>query len=438
MHEALGGMKGRNDTRALVFDSKQDVLGLLESMDLGVPVLTMNPFDARCVAWDIARDVTSPASALQMAKTIIPEEDGNNRFFSDAARDLLCGVMLSFIEVSPGRWTFSDVVYALQRKERLEKVLERTERGRDRLASYFSEERVLHNIMSTIRSRIAPFEPIASLWQRAWTKVSLREWINGQFVLVLASNEAVGAALDSVNQVIFRRLVELTLSQSESKLRRSWFFLDEVREAGKLPGLSKLLTKGRSKGACVALGFQDVHGLKDAYGEHVAAEIIGQTSQKALLRMESPETASWAARVLGEYETIEILRSTSGKVLPSSRTRSEHRVKADAVMPSEFQTIPPTTAETGLSGYFLTPYVGAFKATLPLRDVLVDAPLPRTAPDFAERAERQQYLIPWEGRDYRRLSLDRESPAVERDLPKKGRGKLRLVKKAPQPEAEAL
>ncbi len=170
----------------------------------------------------------------------------------------------------------------LQRRERLQKVLERTEQGQVRLENYFAEERSLANIMSTVRSRIAPFEPIASLWQRASMKVSLREWITGQFVLVLASNEAVGAALDAINQVMFRRLVELSLVESESEQRRSWFFLDEVREAGKLPGLSKLLTKGRSKGVCVVLGFQDVDGLKDAYGEHVAAEIIGQTSQKAI------------------------------------------------------------------------------------------------------------------------------------------------------------
>ena len=382
------------------------VLSGLAGMKLSCPVVTLNPFDQRCKAWDIAADVTAPATALQVATILIPQETGNNQFFSDAARDLLAATMLSLVENSPGAWSLADVIFGMRSQERLRSILARTEQGRDLLDIYFTEEKTLRNILATIRSRLAPFEPIAAMWSRASSSVSLQEWVSGEFVLVLASNEAVRAPLDAINRIVFKRLAELILAQEESRSRRSWFFLDEVREAGKLSGLTPLLTKGRSKGACVVLGFQDVAGMKDAHGEHLANEILGQCSNKAILRLESPETAEWAARVLGEYETIEVMDSTSTDWARKNRTRSEQYRKAPSVLPSEFLSLPPTNHRCGLNGYYLTPFIGAYRSQLPLARVLGELrPELPDVPNFEPRDDSEQYLRAWTAEDHERLSL---------------------------------
>ncbi|MFX8836738.1 type IV secretion system DNA-binding domain-containing protein, partial [Acinetobacter baumannii] len=69
---------------------------------------------------------------------------------------------------------------------------------------------------------------------------------------------------------------EQPTTAKDSGMQQAWFFLDEVREAGELDGLSRLMTKGRSKGACVVLGFQDIDGMRDVYGDQVANEICAQ------------------------------------------------------------------------------------------------------------------------------------------------------------------
>lgn len=342
MNSALPKIGRTPGHRALIYDAKQDVLSGLHAMRLGCRILTLHPFDTRCAAWDIAQDVTSPAAALQVATILIPEEHGQNRFFSDAARHLLSGVLISFIQKSPGAWTFSDVIRAMKSKHRIRGVLERTVDGVDLLDSYFTEERVLHNILATVQTKLMNFEPIAAAWAHANSKISLKEWIDGEFVLVLGSDESLRAPLGAINQVIFKRLSELILAQTESATRRTWLFLDEVREAGKLEGLSRLMTKGRSKGACVVLGFQDIEGMREVYGQHVAHEICGQCSQKAFLRMESEKTARWAADVVGQVEEISKMSSESVGWQRSNRTLSEQRSRSDVVMPSEFLTIPPT------------------------------------------------------------------------------------------------
>ena len=385
-------------------------MGSLLSLGLSSDVVTLSPFDERSAAWDIARDVTSPAQALQVAANHIPEESGSNRFFSDAARDLLSGAMLSLSELAPLRWTYRDLILSGTSRTRLEAVFERTERGRDLIESYFAEERTLANILATLRTRLAPFEPVAAAWSRAKRSVSLREWAEGEFVLVLGNDESARAAIDAINRVIFERLSELLLAQGESERRRSWFFLDEVGEAGPLSGLTRLMNKGRSKGVCVVLGVQELSSLREVYGENGAAIIAANANNKVLLRVESPESADWASRMIGEYEQVDIMRakSTGGRLglSPLSLTRSEQLVRGSAVLPSEFFSIPVTNRKNGLTGYFLSPHFGAFRAVVPAE--VIDGWVPqevRTELHFVARPERDQYLEPWGKRDLTRLSL---------------------------------
>ena len=435
--QALRSIRPGSDHRALIYDSKQDVLAKLAGSRLSCEYVTLNPFDTRAVAWDIARDVTSPATALQVATILIPEEGGSNRFFSDAARDLVTATMLSFIDRSPGRWRLADIVFGMRSKDRLARLLSGTPLGEDVLELYFEEERTLRNILATVRSRLAPFEPIAAMWTKADRSVSLADWVNGEFVLVLASNEAVRTPLDAINRVVFKRATELVLAMEESSRRRTWFFLDEVREAGKLPGLSALLTKGRSKGACVVLGFQDIAGMKEAHGEHLASEIVGQCSNKALLRLESGETAEWAANLLGEFEVIEVLSSVNTDWTRKNKTRSEQYRRSHAVMPSEFLTLPPTTMRSGLTGYFVTPHIGAFRSTTPLPEVLDHVPKERKGyPNFTARPDSQQYLEPWTSKDRERLALEDVAQLLSDADFTMHHKKLTLVKR-PSPEVAA-
>ena len=313
MQSVLPGITRGNDSRALIYDAKQDMLSILTGICPKQRIVLLNPFDERGAAWDMAADISSPATAQQVAAILIPEEKHTSQpFFADAARHLLAGVMISFIRNSPENWIFRDVIFAMKSGDRLKEVLSRDESTRD-LLEYFKNELTAQNIMSTVATKLQRYEFIAAAWSHATEKISLKQWVEEESILVLGNDEATRTALDAINQVIFKRVTELVLDQSESTTRRTWFFLDEVREAGRLEGLGRLLTKGRSKGACVVLGYQDIEGLREVYGHQTAAEITGQCSNKAILRTDSPETAKWGASLFGDQEILE--RSTSSTCL---------------------------------------------------------------------------------------------------------------------------
>jgi type IV secretory pathway TraG/TraD family ATPase VirD4 len=417
MQKVLRGIQRGSDGRALIFDAKNDMPAFLAHLGVTCPVYTLNPFDARAdfprsVAWDIAADVTSSARALNLASCLIPSEAGGaNQYFTDAARQVVTSVIESLIRHAPGAWTFSDLVVACLSLDRIRLILERDADGLATLASLLQEERTAYQVFTTIVSRMAYFKPVAALWQRAESKLSLRAWLADESILLLGSNSTVKTALDAINEVVFRVLVEEIDSQSDSSTRRTWFWIDEARLSGPIlrgPMLPYLCVKGRSRGACLVLAFQDIEGFREAAGPRIAHEIIAQCSYKALLRLESDESAAWASKLLGQYETLQLLR-TEGLALRPTGSLSEQLTKRDAVLPSEFYLIPVTNLKHGLTGFFVGPDIGAVRASIPgphLQAIITSSAVEEKF-TFKSRAESDQWLQAWTADDERRLELDR-------------------------------
>lgn len=353
--------------RSLVYDPKQELVPFLlglrgidaEADRLTSSIKILQPFDSRSTGWDMASDIDSPLSARQLATILIPDAEsggGTDSFFTNAVRDILTGVILAFIECVPNRgsWRFRDVLLALLYDPYLQFVLEMslTRDGADfpmldRIReTYFGEQadsRTRSNIRSTINAKLAVFEPVAAAWHKAEKSqalgglFSLSSWIderpseaNPGSILVLGNDEAARAALDPINHAFFKRASELVLArrertsqERETGVNQIWFVLDEVREAGRLDGLGRLLTKGRSKDVCILMGFQDIDGLREVYGKEAANEMCAQFNNIAVLRVNSPETAQWASDLFGRR--IEEARNTSTGLSESGLTINEGR-----------------------------------------------------------------------------------------------------------------
>ncbi|MEM8671128.1 MAG: type IV secretion system DNA-binding domain-containing protein [Planctomycetota bacterium] len=367
MMDVLTSIQPGNDKRVLIFDAKYDASAFMDRINATCRVFSLNPFEsgegrAEPVAWDIAADITSAARALNLAAALIPaEKGGNNQYFTDAARQVLSAVVESLIRHSPRAWTFSHFVHLTLSMERVKATLNQDEVGRETLDNFFGDERTAYQVFTTVVSRMSYYRPVAELWRGRTHKLSLRKWLSSESVLLLGTNATVETALSAINEIMFRVLVEEVDIQTDSTTRRTWFWIDEARLSGPLlrnQMLPYLAVKGRSKGACLLLAFQDIDGFREAAGTRIASEIIAQCSHKALLRMESDESARWASRVIGQHETIEFMQSKQDGLFGKG-SQNEHASKRDTVLPSEFYLIPATNPKNGLTGYFISPEVGA-------------------------------------------------------------------------------
>jgi len=295
--------------RAACYDPKNDLLPILHALAI-CPVVLIHPWDLRGHAWRLRDDIGTDLSiALEVANCLFPKAEGEkNPFFSEARRTLAAGCMVS-LGLSGGEWTLLDLCIALRTKECMKTVLERHPETKH-LVKYFQPEETFQCIFTTMANQMAIFEPIAHLWAEAEKEgksVSIKEWLEGDFILVLGNDDSRPVGITALVQALFGRIASLLLRPDKPAGERNFILLDELREAGNLPGFRKLLNKGLGEGTTVIAAFTDKDGLEtpDAYGEKEAREMLGQFSNKAILRLESDTTAEWAARIFGEFEQYE-------------------------------------------------------------------------------------------------------------------------------------
>jgi len=393
MWSVLPTIKPGSDRRALVYDVKCDFLAELEKMPISCTIVCLNPFDSRCVAWDIAADVASPDQARHFAEALIlPGKGDENPFFTRAARAIVAGVINALNASLPGNWSLRDIIRVTASRERLEKLLA----GDDLIPRYFSPENTFDNIRNTIANVMVELEPVAALWDKCDTRFSLRQWVKtGDSIVVLAGKENLQASLQPINRVMFKLIATEFLSEPESPTRaRLWFFCDELKTAGRLDGLPDLLN-ARSKGVRCVLGFQDLEGIIDAYGSaERAKETMSRCATVAFLKVTSPDTADWASKRTGESERYEYMTQNN----KDGNSVGEHLSKRDAVLPSEFLTLPDFSNGTTGAIQLVRGVAGVFSCDLKFRFPEIDI-----SRNFQPRDESEQLLALWSDADEKRL-----------------------------------
>lgn len=422
--------------RSLIYDAKQDMLSILSAFCGRRRVRTLNPHDDRGVAWDIAADVTEPRIAMEIAYTLIPDASESQPYFANASRHILYGVMASFL-LSRLNWTLADLMRAISHPKLCRRVLERHPQTASIVPKYFSDKRLLNDIFSTLATKMLLYEPIAGSWEAASERVSLTTWVNSEEILILGNSEIARVAIDNINRCIFKRATDLTLMKPERTADRTWFFIDEVSEAGRL-SLPPLLKKGRSKGARVAIGIQSISGLRDPklYGQFMTDDILGQISNRFCGRLECPETAEFMSRVIGDAEVRQLSESRSHNFKGGTTTSQNWQpVIRRAILPSEFMSVTPCDDVHGLTGLFTT------RSDLPTWDHLrpkhlfdeLLIPPADDVPDFVPRDPFTQFVEPWTAEQAARFA-----PQLSNSSERRNRRRQKPHEESPQNDLDDL
>lgn len=445
----------RYDThQAIVYDAKSEHVPLLtgHGFQPRKDLFILNPFDRRAVAWDLARDIRSPADARLLADVFLQSSvpPGQNaeqhQYFRTNARRQITGVVQAFIYRGgkQPRWTLRDVINAFASQDSLKHVLSQYPEGKAVIEQTMNiAHETATGIYSSSTTYLDDFRIVASLWHRLaasehaedeLTSISLEDWVQHQprTVLLLPNVRENETVVRPLNRLLFKRLSQLLLDSrynhhvetGEGTKERRAIFLDECSQLGRLEGLSDLLTEGREFGVEVVIGVQTYSQMVSAYGEQDAKTILGQCGFKAFLKCDG-DTAQWAGKQIGQqlekYSKMSYSTSTSGSDTvttghlskshgvtsgwqKSSSESYEERVQ-DAVLASEISGLPDPRAAGQFHGYYVMPHLPVFYAgmPLPLLDELLEpkGADPRRDPMDVEN----EWLPPWDKADYARLGL---------------------------------
>ena len=338
MHSALA----RGD-RAVIADPDGGYLRRFYRQDRGDIIL--NPFDERSVKWDLFAEIRSAHDVEQLARSLIPDHDGQDRSWRGYARTFFTAVTRQARE---GGVTDVGELY------RLLVVADAGElRGllRGTPAQPFVDEhnsRMFDSIRSVTSSAVGSLDYVS---QQKSAGFSVRDWVSDEKPGVLFIPYKAGeiAALRSTISGWMRLAIFETMDRGEQKAGL-WFVVDELDALGQIDGLKDALARLRKfNGRCV-LGFQSIAQVSSTYGQGDAHTIVENCGNTLILRCSASEgggTARFASQLIGEREVLRTTVSKSHRATDmwESVSRNQHFAVEPAVLPSQVEQLPD------LSGY---------------------------------------------------------------------------------------
>lgn len=375
--------------RGVVYDPKNKAPNILAG--LGVPwerMRIMNPMDKRCYGWDIQKDVTNQLVARGLARVFIRERGDSDRFWTEAPRGLMSGVMISFIlsklerekenqarqdrgekTLSAFEWSLLDVANALSDLDYLREVLGKHADTKPAIR-FLEKDKDSGDVIASLEADFAPLRFFASRWKDC-PQVSFNDWKTGvdeqeskkkEGRILIFGSEREAPEVDDLNRMMIQRITQIVTRELkqpvegvEQKKSDIWFFFDEFSKLGKIPDFNDFSTLVREYGGCVVISVQNIEQLRaaDCYGEHLANVIVDDLGTKIFLSCEG-KAAQFASDTMGDFE--EFAEGDSEQFSPQGVSSGISRQKrlSKVVLPAELYQLPPLDEAGVLTGYCMS------------------------------------------------------------------------------------
>ena len=331
----------------IVFDAKRDILPTLAALGLRPEdehVWILNPFDRRSAVWSLAAAARTQAMSRYIGSLLVPEERQSNApYFAAAAQKLVTYTIWGLNRIAGARWSFRDLLCALESRETIRWITARHLRAGPLAAAILDDTKHAFGVLSTLSTQLSRFEEVAALWHSRpdARQFSVEAFLQRPGVLVLGYDPVLKESLAPINALLLKALTDEILHRDNTLRPRHWFVLDEFRAMENVEAIHDLLNRGRSKGAAVMIGLQSIEGLRDVYPEHRAEDILSACAHKIFLRAGDPKTARWAEEYVGQVRRFErVVTETYGR---DSSTSIQHGLQdRSTLLASYFLSLPFT------------------------------------------------------------------------------------------------
>lgn len=339
MKELMDTVRKRGQP-AVVYDTSGEFVS--QYYREGIDII-LNPFDARSHSWSIWSEIREPFDYDTLASNLIPGAQGDDVFWSTAARTLFSSIARRLDQEKMHEdgqlFYYANTAHLGE----LHKFLHGTP-GAALMDP--ASEKTAASIRATLANAIRMWPYLGSSKEKKL--FSVRRFIENEtssdawlFITCRADQHAL---LKPLLSCWIAQAVTATLSLSEKRDRKIWFFLDELASLQKI-AISDLLERGRKYGAACVIGFQALSQLRTIYGGDGASTILQNCKTGFFLQAVDAETAKAVSQACGNEEILETGESQS---LGLNEHRngvnlSRRRVVRPTVMDSEFLRMPKLT-----------------------------------------------------------------------------------------------
>ncbi|HHA2633747.1 helicase HerA-like domain-containing protein [Stenotrophomonas maltophilia] len=290
----------KRDAKLFLYDIKGDFTSIFKR-----PII-VSPFDARSHVWDVAADVRTPTQAAAFAASLIPEGDGNAKFWSMAAQDLLIGCVRELQNTRPGEWEWPDLAASVRRPAAEMAAGMRPHYPRGAALVRDPESQTTSSVLSSLGGFTRLIDDLATAWPKVGKRrFSMTEWIrddyNGRKQVIVQSGPdptLTKAYIAAMINVAVPDLIGPGLPDDEGG-RGLYFVFDELTSAGRL-NIDPLLALGRSKGVVAIMAVQDHSQVELVYGDKTAQAFSSLVGTHVVCQVQMGATRDKLASQLGK------------------------------------------------------------------------------------------------------------------------------------------
>lgn len=345
------------NSRLMIVGSKDDAYRMLMGME--IPHVVLNMEDSDSPGWDIASDYDDPPLIEELGRILVPTEESSDPFWQTAARSLVTGIIQSFNLHHGNRWGFHDVFNALMGSfEDIITILRQHPNNRAIVELLEQEEieKAKFGILLQLNSTLRRLLPFAVHCQKAKRLLSIRrDFLGTESIWLIQPSADRMEVMSPVVQAMFRALSQKLSSLPDDPGRNVFVALDEAQFLGRIPGVDKFVEFTRSKGGRLLLCTQTIEGLFEHYGESGARNILGLFPYKAILRLESKASATWAVECFGSVEVWEKSTNRTRTAYSITEAESYSLQVRSRILDSDVLQLPYAHPQIGVEGFYVIP-----------------------------------------------------------------------------------
>lgn len=296
--------------------------------------IILNPRDRRAAPWSPLAEIHDEADAALIARSLVPDAEGNDASWHRFAQLLVEAVLLYSLEAGLCNREVARLVLLASLDELRERLQGTPAAG---LLPEKLDTPMFHSIRGSATPYVralawlAPDAGAKAFSLRAWARdAQSAAWWNYQDAQIAGLRTLIGTQLDLLALGV--------LEQPDDPARRTWLVIDELAAIGRIPMLEDFLARARKAGGCAILGIQSISQLRRTYGRDSADALLTCTASVLALALGDTESKEYVSKTFGEQEIAVVTRSSGQADAGAHATIARQLRTQPVIMPSELDT----------------------------------------------------------------------------------------------------
>ena len=314
-----------------------------------------SPYDKRCLRWSLFNEIEIPPDFDVIAKSLYTSQDPKNDYWFNSAADVFRTglVWLHRNRKTTNRDILNFFSQPLDRIKEAFKELPIEEQGALKHVDK-SDSNASASIISILLERIVFLRAMVDLdGDFSFRRYIRRQGRKRQPNLFILNVDQYEKNFKPLMTLAIDVMIREALSLPDSTNRRLWFVIDELGTLYKMDSVIKLERVGRSKGAALICGNQDLGKVEEQYGRAELKSFFNNFNTTFSFCVRDPETSEFLSKAIGEEQIIKTThsRQMSPSDVGDRKSEAEQEKTERLLLPTEFQSLPKFHAIINMTGY---------------------------------------------------------------------------------------